>query len=115
MIVLIQAVGPPCWIFGTKILIFSIAGLGMMILTGFTGLVSLGHAAFMLLGAYLLSLHSELVDADAVGLWALISGLITAVIVGANELSGGAPALRMTGIFLSIASLLFLKPVRGVP
>ena len=37
----------------TKALILSIASLGVMTFTGFTGQVSLGHAAFMLLGAYI--------------------------------------------------------------
>jgi branched-chain amino acid transport system permease protein len=34
------------------ILIYSIAGLGLMVLAGFTGLASLGHAAFLGVGAY---------------------------------------------------------------
>ena len=115
MIMLSSGGGATLLDFGTKILIFSIAGLGMMILTGFTGLVSLGHAAFMLLGAYLYHYILNLVDADTMGLWALISGLITAVIVGAvGYLVARGPALRMTGIFLSIASLLFFELVNGM-
>ena len=34
------------------ILIYSIAGFGLMLLTGFTGQISLGHAAFLAVGAY---------------------------------------------------------------
>ncbi len=34
------------------VLIFAIAGIGLMLLTGYTGLVSLGHAAFLGIGAY---------------------------------------------------------------
>ena len=114
MIMLSSGGGATLLDFGTKILIFSIAGLGMMILTGFTGLVSLGHAAFMLLGAYLYHYILNWVDADTMGLWALISGLITAVIVGAVGYLVARPALRMTGIFLSIASLLFFELVNGM-
>ena len=32
--------------------IYAIAGLGLMLLVGYTGLVSLGHAAFLAIGAY---------------------------------------------------------------
>ena len=34
------------------VFIYGIAGLGLMILVGYTGLVSLGHAAFLAIGAY---------------------------------------------------------------
>src|SRR5690606_35671388 len=34
------------------VLIYSIAALGLMLLSGFTGQISLGHAAFMAVGAY---------------------------------------------------------------
>ena len=34
------------------VFIYAIAGLGLMILVGYTGLVSLGHAAFLAIGAY---------------------------------------------------------------
>ena len=37
----------------TRILIYAMAGLGLMVLTGFTGQVSLGHAAFLAIGAYI--------------------------------------------------------------
>jgi branched-chain amino acid transport system permease protein len=37
----------------TNVLIWAVAGLGLMLLTGQTGQVSLGHSAFMALGCYL--------------------------------------------------------------
>ncbi|HJP12272.1 MAG TPA: branched-chain amino acid ABC transporter permease, partial [Gammaproteobacteria bacterium] len=36
----------------TRVLIYAMAGLGLMVLTGFTGQASLGHAAFLAIGAY---------------------------------------------------------------
>ncbi len=36
----------------TFVLIYSVAGLGLMLLAGFTGLFSMGHAAFLGVGAY---------------------------------------------------------------
>ena len=34
------------------VFIFAVAGVGMMLLAGYTGLISLGHAAFLGIGAY---------------------------------------------------------------
>ena len=34
------------------VLIYAIAGLGLMVLSGYTGLASIGHAAFLGVGAY---------------------------------------------------------------
>ena len=98
----------------TKALILSIASLGVMIFTGFTGQVSLGHAAFMLLGAYIFKWFNNLVAVDTFGVWPIVAGIITAFIVGAIGYMVARPALRMTGIFLSIASLLFFELVNGV-
>ena len=41
------------------VFIYAIAGFGLMILVGYTGLVSLGHAAFLAIGAYMHALSSE--------------------------------------------------------
>ena len=37
------------------VFIYAIAGIGLMLLVGYTGLVSLGHAAFLAIGAYAVS------------------------------------------------------------
>ena len=85
----------------TFVLIYSIAGLGLMILAGFTGLFSLGHAAFLGVGAY-----TEAVLTNA--------GIpFPIAIVGAASLSAavgwvvGLPALRVRGIYLGMATLAF--------
>ena len=85
----------------TFVLIYSVVGLGLMLLAGFTGLFSIGHAAFLGVGAY-----TEAVLA-AQG-WpfpfslAMAAGLSAAV--GAVV---GLPALRVKGIYLGIATLSF--------
>ncbi|WP_374303592.1 branched-chain amino acid ABC transporter permease [Ferrovibrio sp.] len=83
------------------VFILSIVGIGLMILTGYTGQVSLGHAAFLGIGAYthavLLGLGVPFVISVTVA--TLLSAFIGAVI--------GFPALRLTGIYLSIATLAF--------
>lgn len=90
------------------VFIFAIAGIGMMILVGYTGLVSLGHAAFLAIGAYthayLLNLGWPLPATMAVA--TAFSALIGAMI--------GVPVLRMTGIYLAVATLAFAVIVEQV-
>ncbi|MCH1550562.1 MAG: branched-chain amino acid ABC transporter permease, partial [Pseudomonadales bacterium] len=85
----------------TYVFIYAIAGLGLMLLVGYTGLVSLGHAAFLAIGAYV---HAFLLGHGwpfplsmlfATGFSALVGALIA------------IPALRMTGIYLAVATLAF--------
>jgi branched-chain amino acid transport system permease protein len=83
------------------VMIYAIAGIGLMLLVGYTGLVSLGHAAFLAIGAYT---HAILLTHGVpfpVSLFvaSLLSGLIGAIV--------GLPAMRMTGIYLAIATLAF--------
>jgi branched-chain amino acid transport system permease protein len=79
--------------------IVSIASLALMILTGYTGQVSLGHAAFMAVGAY----------AQA---WFLNNGLgFIAAILCASALTAmvglviGLPAIRVSGLYLAMVTL----------
>src|SRR6476660_887002 len=57
-LLVLAMLAPPCvvseyWLAQlTFFLIYSVVGLGLMLLSGFTGLVSLGHAAFLGVGAY---------------------------------------------------------------
>ena len=85
----------------TFVLIYSIAGLGLMQLAGFTGQFSIGHAAFLGVGAYC---HGALTNAGvpfpiALALAATLSAAVGIVI--------GVPALRVKGIYLGIATLSF--------
>ena len=85
----------------TFILIYGIAGLGLMLLAGYTGLFSLGHAAFLGVGAY-----TEGVLA-AQG-WPLPLSLACAMgLSAAVGVVVGLPALRVKGIYLGIATLAF--------
>jgi branched-chain amino acid transport system permease protein len=85
----------------TFILIYSVVGLGLMLLAGFTGLVSIGHAAFLGVGAYtqaVLAGHGwpfPLSLAAAAALSALVGAVV------------GLPALRVKGIYLGIATIAF--------
>lgn len=80
-------------------LIYSIAALALMVAIGFTGMVSLGHAAFMGIGAYT---HAYLMQQGVPFLISLPLGGLLAGVVG---VAVGLPTLRMHGIYLAIATL----------
>ena len=83
------------------VFIFAIAGVGLMLLVGYTGLISLGHAAFLGIGAYV---NSVLLAKGVPFLITLpVAGLFTAVCGAAI----GRPTLRMSGLYLAIATLAF--------
>ncbi len=81
--------------------IYAIIGLGLMLLTGFTGQVSLGHAAFLAVGAYTEAILQARGWPFALSLSAafLVSGMVGVVV--------GLPALRVKGIYLAIATQAF--------
>jgi len=85
----------------TFILIYSIVGLGLMLLAGFTGLFSIGHAAFLGVGAYTQAVLTNMGMPFPIAL-AMSAGLSAAVGVVV-----GLPALRVKGIYLGIATLAF--------
>ena len=83
------------------ILIYSIAGLGLMVLAGYTGLASLGHAAFLGVGAY------TQVFLLSIGWPFLLSLSCAAALSAAVGVIVGLPALRVKGIYLAIATQAF--------
>src|ERR1700727_345168 len=83
------------------VFIFAIAGVGLMLLVGYTGLISLGHAAFLGIGAYV---NSVFLAQGVPFLFTLpLAGLFTALCGAAI----GRPTLRMSGLYLAIATLAF--------
>ena len=83
----------------TFVLIYGIVGLGMMLLAGYTGQFSLGHAAFLGVGAY-----AEAVCINAG--WPLPLALLMAMgISAAIGVVVAIPALRVRGVFLGMATL----------
>ncbi len=85
----------------TFVLIYSIVGLGLMLLSGFTGQFSLGHAAFLGVGAYT---QAALTHVGVPAPLALVAAGLLAAAVG---MVVGLPALRVKGIYLAIATLAF--------
>lgn len=84
------------------VFIYGLCGLSLMVLAGYTGLVSLGHAAFLGVGAYT---HVYFVQ-DLGWPWPLAAAAATLVSAAVGVLVG-VPALRMTGVYLTIATLAF--------
>lgn len=80
--------------------IYGIAALGLNILVGFTGQISIGHAAFFLFGAFTSAYLSNAMPIPV--FFAIpLAGVITAVV----GLIFGLPAARLKGLYLVIATL----------
>jgi len=73
----------------TLVLIYSVVGLGLMLLAGFTGLFSIGHAAFLGVGAYT---QAVMTSAGVPFPLALIAAAALSAVVGVVV---GLPALRV--------------------
>jgi branched-chain amino acid transport system permease protein len=85
----------------TFVLIYGIVGLGLMLLAGFTGQFSIGHAAFLGVGAYTQGVLTN---------WGVpfpLAMICAAALAAAVGVVVGLPALRVKGIYLGIATLAF--------
>jgi len=83
----------------TQVMIYAVAILGLNLLVGFSGQLSLGHGAFFAIGAYATAILMEQfgvpygLAVPAAGLVALVFGLLF-----------GLPALRLEGVYLALAT-----------
>ncbi len=102
----------------TLVAVYVIALLGLNILTGYSGQISLGHGAFVGVGAYVTTLLSlgrpglELLQLDPPSWLPIGDGMtpiftipIAALVTGVLGLLIGIPALRLGGISLALATL----------
>ncbi len=120
--------------------VYTLAAVSMNLLNGFTGLFSLGHAGFMLIGAYtyaILTLPSSVRDtiyqyydaairfsfpealSNAIGPVGTVLGVIIAVVLAGLLAAGvafliGLPVLRLKSDYLAIATLGFAEVIRAV-
>jgi branched-chain amino acid transport system permease protein len=82
--------------------IATVAALGLNLLTGFTGQISLGHSAFLAIGAYTGAILGEglgmpfWITLPTAGLVAALSGILV-----------GIPCLRLKGLYLAMATMSF--------
>jgi len=92
---------PQLWIGAIiRIAIFVIAVQGLNILVGYTGQLSLGHAAFMAVGAYS---SAVLVREFGFSFWIALP--VSALFTGVVGLLFGLPSLRVKGFYLVMATL----------
>jgi len=77
------------------------AVIGLNILTGYTGLISLGSAGFMGVGAYACYKLTTLLPEVNILIWILCSGFFSAAI----GVVFGLPSLRIKGLYLAVATL----------
>lgn len=82
-------------------LVYAIAGIGLMILTGHTGQVSFGHAGFLGIGAYT---HSILLSYGLPFTLSIVATLAISALIG---MALGRSASKMHGFYLAIATLAF--------
>ena len=79
--------------------IYFVAIAGLNVLTGFTGQISLGHGAFMAVGGYTTAILTA--DHGVGELWTIpLAGLVA----GGAGLLFGVPALRLSGLYLALAT-----------
>ncbi len=88
--------------FATLALVMIVGVLGLNLLTGACGLISLGHAGFMAVGAY----GAGIAAADY-GLSIVPAMLIGGLIAALSSLLVGVPSLRLKGLYLAITTLAF--------
>jgi branched-chain amino acid transport system permease protein len=85
----------------TPFLIFSLAAIGLNLLTGYTGLLSLGTGAFMGVGAYACYKLTTYFPGVNVLIWIVASGFFSAAV----GVFFGLPSLRIKGFYLAVATL----------
>src|SRR5438093_365849 len=83
----------------TQVYIYAIALLGLNILTGYNGQISLGHGAFYAIGAYTTAI---MIDKWNIGYgWTIPTAGILCLVIG---FLFGRPALRLEGLYLALAT-----------
>lgn len=93
----------------TMICLYSMLALSLNLLTGYTGLVSIGHSAFCAIGGYTSSLLSLYL-----GLPWVITAVFAMIMAGLVGLLVAAPTSRLSGSYLTIATLGFGEIVKMV-
>jgi branched-chain amino acid transport system permease protein len=83
----------------TMVVVYAVAVLGLAIVTGFNGQISLGHGAFYAIGAYTTAIMMANYD---VPYWATLP--VSAVVCAGFGFLIGLPALRLGGLYLALTT-----------
>ncbi|HUX21833.1 MAG TPA: branched-chain amino acid ABC transporter permease [Spirochaetia bacterium] len=89
--------------------IYAILSMSLNLIVGYTGLLSLCHAAFLAIGAYTTAV---LMVSAHVGFWSAL--LISGILAAGAGLIIALPTLRLTGDYLAIATLGFGEIVKNI-
>lgn len=102
----------------TDALIIAIAVTGLNLITGYTGQLSLGHAAFFAIGAFTSAMlvtgkvWTPFLDGNIwTPGWTFVAAAVVCFLVG---MVVGIPALRLKGIYLALVTLVFTEAVRAL-
>jgi branched-chain amino acid transport system permease protein len=95
---------------GAKIMIMAIFALSLDLLVGHAGMISLGHAAYFGLAAYVLALISP--KYEAASIWLSLPAAIAAAALAAAIV--GALVVRTVGIYFIMATLAFAQMIYAV-
>jgi len=90
--------------FGTRVLIYALAAIGLNFILGFGGMVSLGHAMYVMLGAYAVAIPAT--HGIASGWTHLVIAIAATTTL---SLAVGAVALRTSGIAFIMITLAFAQ------
>jgi len=90
--------------------IFFIAVLGLNILTGYTGQISIGHGAFMAIGGYTTAVMSR--DHHTNLVVTMLMAFAICFVVG---LLVGLPALRLSGVYLALVTFALAVSIPQIP
>jgi branched-chain amino acid transport system permease protein len=95
---------------GARVAIYFIAILGLNILTGYTGQISIGHGAFMAIGGYTTAIMSNHHHTNLLATLPLAFAICFACGVAV-----GIPALRLSGVYLALATFALAVSVPQLP
>jgi len=90
-------------------LIFAIAILGLNILTGYSGQITLGHGAFLAIGAYVSAIAQT-----KLGINFVVTIALAGIVCGLLGFGLGFPALRLEGIYLALATFALAVAIPSV-
>lgn len=90
----------------TGVIAYAVAALGLNLITGYVGQVSLGHNAFFALGAYAAALSTIHLHVNY-----FVSVLVAAVVSFAAGILAGFPAQRLRGLYLALITLVLAMSV----
>jgi branched-chain amino acid transport system permease protein len=86
----------------TLLFVAAIGAVGLNLVTGTAGLISLGHAGFLAIGAYAAGIL--ITDYS----WGIVPAIVAAgFVAAASSLLVGVPSLRLKGLYLAITTLAF--------